>query len=301
MRYLPTICLVLTTTLSLSDRASAQELEPYAYAHNPTGVNFIITAYGENWGDLLFDPTVPITDARAGWHNLMLGYGRTFEVFGHSANLAVVVPYVWGDASGRVEGEFGEVFRSGFADPRLRLSVNLLGGPALAPAEFERFEPRTTLGATLFFVPPMGHYLPDKLVNIGSNRWSVKGELGLSHPVGNWRFELAAGAWFFSDNNDFFGGVEREQEPVTAVQGHIIYSFRRQLWLALDANHYRGGKTSIDGTLNADLQANTRVGLTLSMPLIAKQSLKIAYSRGAATRIGGDFQQVTVGWQYTWF
>lgn len=280
---------------------AAQELEPYAYAHNPVGINFFVTAYGENWGDLLFDPTVPITDADAGWHHLTVGYGRSFALFGRTANFALVAPYVWGDASGRLEGELREVHRSGFADPRVRLSVNLLGGPALSPQEFATARPGTTLGATLILVPPLGRYHSDKLVNIGANRWSLKGELGLSQPVGKWRFELAAGAWFFSDNNNFFGGATRAQERVDALQGHVIYTFRRQLWLALDANYYRGGTTTVDGALNADLQDNSRVGLTMSMPLFDLQSIKISYSRGAATRIGGDFQQFTVAWQYAWF
>jgi hypothetical protein len=50
----------------------------------------------------------------------------------------------------------------------------------------------------------------------------------------------------------------------------------------------------------ANRQENTRVGLTLSLPLRAEQSLKIAWSRGTTVRFGGDFQEVSIAWQMAW-
>ena len=279
----------------------AQEMEPYAYAPNPVGANFLLLGYGETWGDILFDPAIPITDVEASWHSLVLGYGRTFPLFGRAANMAMAFPYVTGDLSGNVEESFTEITRTGFADPRFRVTVNLLGAPALTPAEFADFQQGTTLGLTLIVAPPVGHYLPDKLINIGSNRWSAKTELGLSHPAGRWRFELAAGVWVFSDNDDFFGGQLREQDPVTTFQSHVIYTFRPRLWIAFDANWYRGGRSFLEGVDRADLQSSSRIGLTASYPVNRSHSLKLDYSSGATTRIGGDFQKLTLIWQYAWF
>jgi len=278
-----------------------QEMEPYAYAPNPVGVNFLLFGYGEIWGEILFDSAVPVTDVNASWHNLVLGYGRTFGMFGRAANLAIVAPYVTGDVSGNVEEVFTEITRTGLADPRFRLSVNLIGAPALSREEFAAGERGTTLGFTMIVAPPMGRYHPDKLINIGSNRWSVKSELGLSFPAGKWRWEIAAGVWVFGDNDDFFGGQLREQNPIPTFQGHVIYTFRPRAWIAINANWFRGGQTSIDGIRRADLQSSSRLGLTASYPLNRNHSLKFDYSTGATTRIGGDFQRLTLIWQYAWF
>ena len=276
-------------------------MEPYAYAPNPVGANFILAGYGETWGEILFDPSLQITDVDASWHNLTVGYGRTFGWFGRLANFAVAVPYVAGDVSGNVDEVFTEVTRTGFADPRFRVSINLLGGPAVSPAEFTTFKQRTTLGMTFIVAPPTGRYFPDKLINIGSNRWSFKTELGVSSPVARWRFELAAGIWLFSDNDDFLGGRTREQNPIATFQGHVIYTFRPRFWIAFDANWFRGGSSKVDGIGNADLQSTSRFGLTTSYPLNKNHSLKLTYNIGATTRIGGDYQNLSLIWQYAWF
>lgn len=297
MRALSLIVLVVCLPLT----ANAQEIEPYSYAPSPVGANFAVAAIGETWGDILFDPSLPITDVRARWHTLAIGYGRTFGLFGRSANFGMAFPYVNGDVSGKVNEVSDAITRTGLADPRFRVSVNLLGAPALTPAEFAVYEQKTTLGLTFIVAPPAGRYFPDKLINLGSNRWSFKSELGLSHPVNRWRWELAAGVWVFTDNNDFFNGQTREQRPIATFQGHVIYTFRPRFWLAVDANWYRGGTTVLDGVANADLQSTARYGLTIAYPINPQHSIKASYSNGATTRIGGDFQQIGVLWQYAWF
>ena len=294
-------CLLLVALGCAATQSAAQELEPYAYAHNPVGANFFLTAYGQTWGDILFDASSPLSDVNARWQSLALGYGQTFDAFGRLANFAIAVPYAWGDANGFLDGEPGSTSRSGFADPRFRLGINLIGGPALSPQAFALAKPRTTLGATLIVAPPLGEYLDDKLINLGSNRWSVKSELGLSHPWRKWRFELAVGAWWFTDNDQYLIDNTKEQERVVAYQLHIIYTFRQQLWVALDGTRYRGGEVAINGVSSGSVQRNVRLGVTASFPLPGRQSLKLSYSEGVATQLGGDFRQIAVAWQYTWF
>lgn len=289
----------LLTTLGAAARA--QELEPRAYAPNPTGANFVLMVYGHSSGDVVFDPSVPVTNVEASVNTSALFYGRTFGLFGRSASAAVQLPYVWGTIEGDVFEERRSVYRSGLGDLRLRLTTNLLGGPALAPREFAQRRPRTTLGASVLVVAPTGQYDPAKLINVGTNRWALKGELGLSHPAGHWFIELYAGAWVFTDNPDFFGGSRREQEPLATFQTHVSYVFRPRLWLAGDANFYTGGRTSIDGIEKADLQRNSRFGLTLAVPVKRRSSLKISWARGLTTRAGGDFDTLAVGYQFLWF
>ena len=111
--------------------ATAQELTPRFYAPAPTGANIMVLSYGRSTGELLFDPALPFDDVNAAINNSTLLYGRTFGLLGRSANVAVGVPYVWGEIDGFVEGEFRQITRSGLGDVRAQLTLNVLGGPAL--------------------------------------------------------------------------------------------------------------------------------------------------------------------------
>jgi hypothetical protein len=293
---------ILFVWLPMSAAATrAQELEPRAYSPNPTGANFVLAIYGHSSGDVVFDPSVPISNVEASINTTALFYGRTFGLFGRSASAALQAPYVWGNVSGDVFEERRTVHRSGLADLRLRLTTNLVGGPALAPKDFARRKPRTTLGASLLVVAPTGQYDPSKLVNVGTNRWAFKPEAGLSLPSGRWFAELYAGVWLFTDNPDFFGGSRREQAPLTSLQAHVSYTFRPRLWLAGDATFYTGGQTTVGGVPKGDLQRNARLGVTLALPLRRRSSFKVSWARGLATRIGGDFETFAIGYQILWF
>jgi hypothetical protein len=263
-------------------------------------VNFLLAVGGYSAGAVLTDPSLPVTDIEARIDALGLGYGRTFGIAGRSANFALALPYIRVDASGNIGESRASVTREGFGDAKLRLAMNLLGGPVMTPREFAQREPRTTLGVSLTLNLPTGEYLPDKLVNIGTNRWAAKTELGLTCPVGKWLLEGYAGAWWFEDNAEFFGGQRREQDPLAGIQVHVSYTFKPRLWVALNTTYYAGGQTTVGGLRKHDRQSNSRAGLTLSMPLGSDYSLKMSWSRGATTRIGSNFSTFGVGLQYAW-
>jgi hypothetical protein len=291
---------VLVLALAASS-STAQELTPRLYAPAPTGGNIVVLGYGRSTGEVLFDPSLPFDDVSAGINTGTLLYGHTFGILGRSANFTVAAPYVWGDIDGYVAGEYASVTRSGLADMRAQLTVNLFGGPALSPREFASVRPDTILGLSLVVAAPTGQYDPSKLINIGSNRWSVKPQLGASKTVGPWYLELYGGVWFFTDNADFYGGSRREQEPIGTFQAHLGYTFRPRLWLAGDATFYTGGQTTLDGTEKADTQGNSRVGLTLALPLGRRSNLKVSWATGFTTRIGADFDSFGVAFQTVWF
>lgn len=285
---------------SVHGPAIGQEMEPRAYSPSPVGMNFIGLSWQNSSGGVTTDPTLPITNVDADIDNALVGYSRTFGLAGQAASIGAVLPYSWADVSGEVFEESRSVERTGFADARLRLSVNLLGGPALDREQFARRTPGTILGASLTVVAPTGEYNKDKLINLGTNRWAFKPELGLYHPVGRWSLELSGGIWLFTDNDEFLGDSRREQDPITTVQAHVGYTFRPRLWVAANGTWYRGGDTTVDGVHNEDLQKTSRIGITVSVPLTSEQSLKVAWSDGTTTRIGADFTTWTVAWQYAW-
>jgi hypothetical protein len=281
-------------------RAHAQDLEPRAYSASPIGTNFLVSGLSRTSGRVSLDPSLPITGVKATIDTYTLGYNRTFDLAGYTASVALLLPYFRAHLSGQVQEDSTQISRFGAGDLRMRFSVNLLGGPALMPAEFAQRAPTTTLGTTLLVIAPSGAYDPQHLINISSNRWAFKPEIGLSQPLGRWFADASAGAWIFTDNNNFFGGHVRSQLPVYTFQVHGGYNFRPGLWLAADATYYTGGETSIDGSGKHDAQANSRYGLTLAIPLWEGLSTKLSWSTWLTGR-NGNYQTVALTLQYRWF
>ena len=263
-------------------------------------MNFVVVSYVYQTGDVVFDPSLPFSNVSANINGAVLGYVRTFSLFGRSASTAIVLPYAWGHIQGDVGEIFHRIYRSGIADMPMRLSVNLIGSPAMNVGEFAVHKPTTTLGFSLFVVAPTGQYRPDKLINIGANRWAFKTELGLNQPMGHWVFEVYGGGWFFTTNNDFFGGQTRQQNPIGVIQAHVSYNVFPGLWVAADYTYYWGGQTTTAGRLDNDRQDNSRVGLTAAIPLSRSSSIKLAWAKGATTRIGSDFTTYSIGYQFRW-
>ena len=280
--------------------ASAQELEPGAYWPIPTGLNVVTVVNSFNWGDLAFDPAAPIDEASAAINTTAFAFTRAFSLAGRSANAAVVLPVIGGHLEGLYLGEPAEVGRFGQGDPRLKLAVNLHGAPAMAPTQFASYRQGNIVGVGVTVAPPLGQYDSRKLINLGTNRWSFKPELGVSQAFGQWVVELMAGVWLFTDNADFVGGRTREQDPITATQFHVTYKFTRTMWLAADANYFTGGQTTISGNQNLDFQRNSRVGATFSSALDRQQAIRMSVSRGAYTTIGADFTSIAVSYSYAW-
>jgi Putative MetA-pathway of phenol degradation len=281
--------------------ASAQQLEPRSYSNAPIGLNFLVGAYGYAWGDVLVDPSVPITNVDAQVNGLALGYSRFLDFWGQSGTVALVLPYAMVSATGDVQGDPMTVDRSGFADVAMRLSVNVYGAPALSLQEFRDYHQDTIIGVSLLVTAPTGRYYPDKIINIGTNRWSFKPEIGVSKALGPWTLEGAFGVTFFTDNDEFYpGSSARKQDPLYAVQAHVIYTFNPTLWGALDGTYYAGGRTSVNGAPSDDLQQNSRFGATLAQSLNAHNSIKLYMSSGASARVGTNFTTVGIAWQYRW-
>jgi len=280
--------------------ASAQELEPGAYWPIAAGVNIVTVVNSFNSGDLAFDAAAPIENASARINTTAFAFTRAFSLAGRSANVGVVVPLVGGHLEGDYLGEHPEVDRFGLGDPRVRVAMNLYGAPAMTPRAFATYRQGTILGVSVTVVPPLGQYDSEKVINLGTHRWSFKPEVGISRGRGRWVLEMMAGVWLFMDNTDFFGGRTREQDPIAAAQAHVTYKFKRNMWLAGDANYYTGGQTTIGGKLNLDFQRNSRVGATFSTALDRHQAIRMSVSKGAYTTIGADFTSIAASYSYAW-
>jgi len=300
--------LLFLATLLLSSATLAQDLTPRAYVITPISSNAIVLSTSFFDGDILFAGTVPITDSTGRIYVSTLSVYHALNFIGRSANATASLPYAIGNIRGKVLGAEHNAYRSGLVDTVFRFSVNLFGGPALSAPKFRSWSQKTLVGASLKIVAPTGQYDPTKLINAGGNRWVFKPEVGLSKRWAHWIVDGYAGLVFFTENHDFLSRNEfsagtntQSQRPVAAFEGHLSYDVRPRLWASFDGNYWRGGRTSINGVQNpASLQSNSRIGGTVSVPISVHQSVKASYNRGAYVRFGGNFQNLSVGWQYSW-
>lgn len=292
---------LLTLTLALVTLpAPAQELTPRSYWPAPRGTQIVIAAYAYSTGDVLLDPSLPVTGVDSRLNTTILGYFHTVKVAGRTANIVLELPYSWGTTAGQLEGVPARRDLSGIGDAAATFSVNVLGAPSMTPERFQalRTDPVPILGISVKVQAPTGTYDPARLINIGTNRWGIKAELGSIVPLARrWLLELELGTWFFGDNDEFLGST-REQRPILAFETHLVYRFRPGLWAALDLNYYDGGQTVIDGVPNADLQRNARIGITFAYPFAKRHVIKAAYSGGVVTESGNDFDTLQVSYVY---
>ncbi len=280
--------------------AQAQDIEPRAYSNAPIGVNFLIAGYAFTRGALATDSSVPVSNAELTSSSAVLGYARVLDLWGQSAKFDVILPQRWLSGSAEYEGEPIERVVDGLVDPKFRLSVNLLGAPALTLKEFANYQQDLIVGASLQVSAPLGQYDDRKLVNLGTNRWSFKPEIGVSKAWGAWTLELAGAVTLFTDNQDFFNGRARSQDPLYSIQGHVIHAFPAGIWASLDATYFTGGSTRVDGTPKDDRQRNWRLGGTLALPVNTRNSVKVYASSGVSARTGNNFDLLGIAWQYRW-
>jgi hypothetical protein len=294
------LAIVLSCGALALTEVRAQELEPGAYAVAPVGLNIVLVANTFSVGDLSFDPAGPIDEARSRINVTALGYIRALNLAGRSGQIAIAVPIVVGHLEGRYLGEQAEVTRSGAGDARLRIAINLYGAPVLDRRAFATYRTRRSLGASLTVAMPSGRYSSDRLINVGGDRWAFKPELGFVQGVGRWVFEAYGGVWLFTKNDPFYRGSIRTQDPIASAQFHVHYVVAPRLELSANTNFYAGGRTTLNGRRNLDLQRNSRVGLTMVTRLPRGHTLRTAISGGAYTTIGADFTSVSVAWQRAW-
>jgi len=301
-RHLLCLGVILPAIGFWSTAALAQELAPRAYWPAPKGADVLVLGYQYSRGDIVTDPSLPITSTDSRINFAQLTYQHTSSLFGRTVNIQFNLPYTRGSTEGFAEGEFRSRHISAMADARARLSINLRGAPAMDEAGFQalRAKPRTIVGASVMVQAPTGAYEADKLINAGTNRWAVKPALGVIWPVRpTWLVEFEFGAWFFGDNDNFLG-TTRQQDPILSSEFHLVKRFRPGFWAALDVNYYVGGRTTVDHAERADLQRNSRIGATVVFPIKGRQAIRFGFSTGLVTESGGDFESFSLNYLYAW-
>ncbi|RLB51995.1 MAG: transporter [Deltaproteobacteria bacterium] len=296
---LASMCLLMF--LCAPSTAFAQDFEPRRWTQLPVGTNVVGVGYSYTSGEIDFNPALRIEDTKFDMHTAVLGYARYLAVFGRTARIDVKLPFQSGDWNGRVNGQPASTSRTGMADPELRFSVNLIGAPAMRLKEFMKFrkehESTTSLGLAVGLRLPLGEYSSDKLINLGENRFTITPQLGVLHTYRRWSFELTATTFFFTDNNNFFSGNDLEQDPILALQAHVVKTFSWGPWIAAGVAYGWNGETYISGQPLGDEKNKLLYGVSFGVPIAKTQSLRVGYLRGdTLTDVGTDSHSVFFGW-----
>jgi hypothetical protein len=271
---------LLVSIVAVAAELSAPDLAPRADVITAVHSNAVTISWGVYTGGVEFNGTVPVGNGRGTYYVPVFTYRHSLNFLGRSANFTASLPYGVGTFQGDVSGQSRSIYRSGLLDSAFRISVNLLGGPAMEPREMAEWKQKRLLGASLKIIAPTGQYSGTKLINWGTNRWAFKPELG--ERWGHWVLDGYAAAWFYTTNPAFYGGPAtqpQDEGPILSLEGHLSYDVQPHLWLSLDGNFWDRGITSLTGIRNlATKQIGSRIGGTASFPISKHQSIKISYA-----------------------
>jgi hypothetical protein len=304
----PMICSIQKTALlsmlaiCFTFSVFAQDLEPRSYSVVPVGLHAAQLSYTFSGGEVVSGLNSPLQDLNINASIIVLGYVQTFSIFKKLGRIAVAMPYAFLNGNAKAYGIDTAASRTGFGDGKIKLGINLIGSPVIAPKDFQKFQEHTVLGVSVVFSVPIGQYFSDKLINIGSNRWGIKPEIGVSHREGRLFYEVYAGVWFYSENNQYYNKSTLSQKDLFSFQAHVDYTFKHGKYVALNGGFASGGETILNGINRFDDQENWRIGGTFSTPIFNKhQSVKFMINTGVATRAGQNYTAVTIAYQYNWF
>ena len=298
-------CFLVQLFFMVASPCLAEELEPRRWAHLPIDTNFFGSGYAYTEADIGFDPVLKIEDVDMEMDTWVAKYIRSFSLFEKTARVSVLQAYQEGNWSGLLDGTSKKIKRSGLTDTRVRFAINLYGAPPLKGKEYAEYRAKTKVetivGAGLSVQLPTGDYMDDKLINLGTNRFTFRPQLGVVHTRGKWSTEATGIVALHSDNTDFYNGKKLEQDPLYSIHGHLIYTFRPGVWASASSGYNYGGKSTVDGTKKDDLKQNLAWAVAFGFPVSRQLGLKIAYV-GTRTQesTGFDSDSFVVGFAAFW-
>lgn len=213
-------------------------------------------------------------------------YRQTFDLFGNVGAILIGMPVGSMSASlggGMLELETdpaqGDMFIGGL--------IGLVGSPSLSGMEYAQHKPGFRAGVAAKLFLPTGDYDPNRMINLGSNRWALHAALPISYVLGDTMldpdlttFELVPVVEIYGDNGEPFGGADvTGQAPVWGLQGHITRSFGPTVWASIDGYYAAGGETSTNGVGNDDAFEKITLGATLGLVLSQSTSLRLSYEK----------------------
>lgn len=293
----------LLIALLISGCINAQDIEPRRWSTLPLDTQFIGGGYVHSFGNVTFDPLLQADDVTVAVNTFVASYIKPFKLGNKLARLDVTLPYSFMRFEGLLSGEPAVSEKNGFGDSRIRFSVNLIGAPPSNAKELGKYlkehSKNTTFGVSMAVTLPTGQYFDDKLINVGQNRFIIRPQIGMVHNWNNWSYELTGSLFIFTNNNNFFGGQTKKQEPIFALQTHLIKRFSPKTWASVSASGGIGGESIVNGVSNADLRTNFLSAASFGFKLTKFQNCKITYLNSVTLKdLGSNTHSFIIGWSH---
>jgi hypothetical protein len=292
---------VALAVLSFPSQLSAQFTDPRTYDNTPVGVNQLELIYAYAHANASIDASLIVAGAKLNLNQGTLDYTRYFSFFHRLAWAEVGVPIA--NLGGSVASLNLHGSTTGAGDSSYELAMLLKGGPALSVGQFGSYKPTTTVGTSLTFTAPTGQYNAEKVLNLGSNRWSLKPEIAVSHPFGpqqKWEFDAYANVYLYSDNTSYRGMETLRQKALPGIEGHISYSFNSNLWASFDTRYSFGGDTFVNGMNQDNAQQNLILGSEVNLSLGPQNILVFELAKAFVHQNGPTSAGLAVKYMYSW-
>ena len=223
--------------------AGAQDMEPRAFSASPIDTNFLIGSYQRTTGDVALDADLPIRDVKAAINTGILAYNRTFDLFGHTGSVAIVLPYLG----------IAVVVPTGEYNPQQLINISS-----------HRWAFRPEIGGS----QPIGNWFVEGSAGVWmftDNTNFFGGHVRGQDPIGTFQahvgYNFAPNFWLAADATYYLGG----RTNLDGVAGHDFQSVTRAgFTLSIPLGDGFSAKVSFGGWLTAqNAGAFDRIGVTL--------------------------------------
>jgi hypothetical protein len=291
--------LIAVAASALAAPARGQFTDPRYYGNFPVGVNQFELGYAYVHANASLDPAIIIGNASLNLNQGLIDYTRYFGFLHRTAWVSPAVPIA--NLSGAISGTQISGSIAGAGDSSYQAAFLVKGAPALSPEEFEKYHPVTTVGVSLTMTAPTGFYRPGKVLNLGSNRWSFKPEVGVSHPFGpqqKWVLDAYANSYFYTVSSSKAGTMQ--QKPLPGLEGHISYSFLDNLTGSLDTRYSFLGDQTVNGQDQNNSQQNFLLGSEWGLSLNSKNVFTLELAKALVHQNGPAISGLSVRYDYYW-
>jgi hypothetical protein len=295
------LAITVITISSFPRPLHAQFTDPRTYTPGLVGVNDLEFDYTYARQNASIDTSLVVGSENLELNKGDISYTHNFDFLGHFAWVNATIPFA--SLSGYIAETNLSGSSTGFGDSSFELAGVLKGGRVLSAAELATHERTTSVGISLTVTVPTGEYNADKVLNLGTHRWSFKPEIGVAYPFGpeqRWQLDGYVNASFFTDNTAYRGVEVLRQETLPGVEAHISYTFGHTFWASLDTRYAFRGQTSIDGLAQNNPQENLIVGTEAHWLPDSHNSLGIVFARALVHKNAPNYTGVVVKYVYSW-
>ena len=274
--------------------AQAQGDGPRVYQIVPAGTH-VVSVYGLfTRGNQSADPGLVVEAGNVAVDVAVVQYVHPVTLGNRVGGAFVVLPL--GEVTGTLPilGRELSGSSSWVGDMQLGWVQNVVGPPPLTGKDYATRKPGFTFGVLGKLLTPTGAYSPDKVINLGGNRWAFQLGTPITWYLGRsfvdpklTTFELLPSVTFYTRNADPNGADTFEQEPIFRLEGHVTRNLNKALWLSLDATWVYGGETTTDGVANDNAQRALMLGGTANFTFSRSTSLKVTYGEVVKRNDGG--------------